>query len=189
MNEKVAEIGAALRAKRAEDQLTKVRAELEEEKRARRTLERQLELTALTVHELGTRAASALVILDEWAALSDETPPGAPPSWWTNTDEPADEGPALVRAAAMELRGAEGDEMHLKVSDIRYQAQGGEETTGILVRAVHNGRMVRADIAWLDASSLLSWLRAQGGDNPKAEATVGALLGFPDLQAAAEADE
>lgn len=172
----VAEIGAALRARRAEDELTKVRATLEETELHLRESQAQVESQAVYIAEMAVRTAQALELLDAW-----EHPGGL--------EAPGEVDTASITAAAVILRGGEGNELHLKVSDVRYQAQAGEETTGILVRAQHGDRYVRADIAWLDARSLLSWLRAQGGDNPKAEAIVGTLLGFPDLQAAAEAGE
>lgn len=51
-------------------------------------------------------------------------------------------------------------------------------STGILVRArhPHNG-WCSADIADLDAPSLLAWLRSRGGENKWAESVVGMLLG------------
>jgi hypothetical protein len=53
--------------------------------------------------------------------------------------------------------------------------------TGIYVRAKEGTRWVNADIAHLDAASLLTWLRSRGGDNPWAEDCVGILLGHGHL--------
>lgn len=50
--------------------------------------------------------------------------------------------------------------------------------TGILVRAkMPDERWGNADIADLDAESLLRWLRSRGGENGWAEAVVYMLLG------------
>jgi hypothetical protein len=54
--------------------------------------------------------------------------------------------------------------------------------TGVFVRAKNSdGRWDSVDIAYLDKSSLLSWLRSRGGNNPWAENVVGILLGHASL--------
>lgn len=54
--------------------------------------------------------------------------------------------------------------------------------TGIFVRAADaEGRYRSADISELDRTSLLTWLRSRGGENPWAEDVVGALLGHGSL--------
>ncbi len=53
--------------------------------------------------------------------------------------------------------------------------------TGIYVRAKDGDKWMNADIAELDKSSLLAWLRSRGGDNPWAEDTLGILLGHGPL--------
>lgn len=56
------------------------------------------------------------------------------------------------------------------------------DKTGIYVRAQDkHGGWSAYDIAQLDASSLLTWLRSRGGDNHWAENTVGVLLGHEHL--------
>lgn len=54
-----------------------------------------------------------------------------------------------------------------------------EPSTGIYVRAWSDkeARMVSADIMYLTAESLLTWLRSRGGYNPWAEDVVGILMG------------
>lgn len=49
--------------------------------------------------------------------------------------------------------------------------------TGILVRAKINDRWGNADIADLNAESLLRWLRSRGGENVWAESCVFMILG------------
>lgn len=55
--------------------------------------------------------------------------------------------------------------------------------TGIFVRAINpeTKRWATFDLAQLDKPSLLAWLRGRGGDNPRAENTVGVLLGHGNL--------
>lgn len=54
--------------------------------------------------------------------------------------------------------------------------------SGIYVRARGvNGRWRSVDISELTHESLLQWLREQGGDNTRAEDTVGLLLGHGHL--------
>lgn len=69
---------------------------------------------------------------------------------------------------------------------LRYDADrataGLAEATGIYVRAQRpDGTWDDADIAELDADSLLTWLRSRGGSNPWAEQVVLILLGHPRL--------
>lgn len=69
---------------------------------------------------------------------------------------------------------------------LRYDAErataGLDEATGIYVRAQRpDGTWDNADIAELDADSLLTWLRSRGGSNPWAEQVVLILLGHPRL--------
>jgi len=69
--------------------------------------------------------------------------------------------------------------MKLKVMPGR---EGTEPGTGVYVRALNtSGEWINADIAQLDAESLLTWLRSRGGDNPWAEDVVGILLGHGHL--------
>jgi len=52
------------------------------------------------------------------------------------------------------------------------------EVPEIVVGALdERGRYLAVDITCLDRESLLKWLRYRGGDNPRAENTVLALLG------------
>jgi hypothetical protein len=54
--------------------------------------------------------------------------------------------------------------------------------TGIYVRAMRpDGGYESVDLAYLDAPSLLGWLKSKGGDNPLAEDVVGILLGHGHL--------
>jgi len=55
------------------------------------------------------------------------------------------------------------------------------QSTGIFVRVLYNGKWINADIAILDKASLLAWLRSRGGENEWAENTVGILLGHGSL--------
>jgi hypothetical protein len=57
-------------------------------------------------------------------------------------------------------------------------------SSGIYVRATLDGKWGNFDIAELDKSSLLHWLRSRGGDNPWAEDTVGIILGHGHLHEA-----
>lgn len=50
-------------------------------------------------------------------------------------------------------------------------------STGVYVRARHEGKWGSYDMAVLDRASLLEFLRSRGGDNPWAENIVGAILG------------
>lgn len=54
-------------------------------------------------------------------------------------------------------------------------------TTGIFVRAKHEGKWGSYDFATLDKASVLAYLRVRGGDNPWAEDIVGILLGHGHL--------
>jgi hypothetical protein len=69
--------------------------------------------------------------------------------------------------------------MNLTVDPERAAQFHGE--SGIFVRAKDGDKWVNADIAELDKSSLLAWLRSRGGDNPCAENTVGLLFGHGPL--------
>lgn len=71
--------------------------------------------------------------------------------------------------------------MKLNVDPNRKDA--GEPSTGIFVRALDGDRWDSVDIAQLDRSSLLLWLRSRGGDNPWAEDVVGIILGHGHLHA------
>lgn len=70
------------------------------------------------------------------------------------------------------------DEMKLVVDDCRTGFNRRE--TGVYVRAQHNGVWGSYDVASLDGTSLLKWLRSRGGNNPWAENFIGILLGYPD---------
>lgn len=64
-------------------------------------------------------------------------------------------------------------ERELRIDDNRTLAP----ETGIFVRAINSdGKWSALDIAWLDAPSLLQWLRSRGDRSPWAEATVFQLL-------------
>lgn len=70
----------------------------------------------------------------------------------------------------------------LRYDRAREQRPEFADATGIYVRAQRtDGRWDSADIAELDADSLLTWLRSRGGDNPRAEQVVLILLGHPRL--------
>jgi len=56
-----------------------------------------------------------------------------------------------------------------------------ESVTGIFVRAQNDGRWGSYDIAFLDAESLLKFLRSRGSDNRWAEDVVGILMGHGHL--------
>jgi hypothetical protein len=53
--------------------------------------------------------------------------------------------------------------------------------TGIFVKAITPDGRDSVDIAVLTPTSLLKWLKHDGGDNPIAENTVGVLLGHGHL--------
>lgn len=56
--------------------------------------------------------------------------------------------------------------------------------TGIFLRAIgKGGRWGSYDMAELDADSLTTWLKRDGGDNLLAENCVRILLGYPQIQA------
>ena len=56
--------------------------------------------------------------------------------------------------------------------------------TGIFLRAIgQDGRWGSYDMAELDAESLTSWLKRDGGDNALAENCVRILLGHPQVVA------
>lgn len=61
-------------------------------------------------------------------------------------------------------------------------------STGIYVRAKHEGSWGSYDIYELKKESLLAWLRSRGGDNPWAENTVGILLGHENLHPPAKGE-
>jgi len=64
----------------------------------------------------------------------------------------------------------------------KYRERNLEIHTGILVRAVDSrGRWRVIDIYYLDKTSLLSWLRSDGGKNELAENTIGELFGHGKL--------
>lgn len=70
------------------------------------------------------------------------------------------------------------------MSDIRYTADPKRfnmvltPETAVCVRGCRpDGSFGNVDIAELDKSSLLAWLRSRGGHNPFAENLVGQLLG------------
>ena len=75
--------------------------------------------------------------------------------------------------------------MKLRISQERYEKYGEESLTGVFIRAQHPAteKWLTVDIACLGRSSLLSWLRSRGGDNPWAEDVVGILLGHGHLHA------
>ena len=54
-------------------------------------------------------------------------------------------------------------------------------STGIFVRAITPDGWKSVDIAVLTPTSLLNWLKKDGGDNSIAEDTVGILLGHGHL--------
>jgi hypothetical protein len=56
-----------------------------------------------------------------------------------------------------------------------------ENVTGIFIRAKLGEKYGSYDIAFLDAPSLLEYLKSGGGDNPLAENVVGSLLGHGHL--------
>lgn len=69
--------------------------------------------------------------------------------------------------------------MDLKVDPARLEA---DDATGVYIRAQSpDGKWGSYDMAQLDKSSLLTWLRSRGGDNPWAEDVVGILLGHGHL--------
>lgn len=57
------------------------------------------------------------------------------------------------------------------------ERMGRDNTTGILVRALVDGKPASVDIACLDKDSLHDWLRSRGGKNDWAEQVVLRLLG------------
>jgi hypothetical protein len=55
-------------------------------------------------------------------------------------------------------------------------------STRIFVRAqMPNGKYEAVDIVYLDAASLLAWLRSDGGRNELAENVIGILLGHGNI--------
>jgi len=72
--------------------------------------------------------------------------------------------------------------MILKVDQKRYIDEKQDPITGIYVRAqLTDESWESVDIAELDSTSLLLWLRSRGGANPFAENVVGILLGHGHL--------
>ena len=70
------------------------------------------------------------------------------------------------------------DRFTLHIDSDRWAERLSLAPTGIFVRArLVSGGWESADIAYLDAASLLIWLHGRGGCNPWAENVVGILLG------------
>lgn len=69
--------------------------------------------------------------------------------------------------------------MNLKVDPNRIE---NSYTTGIPIRAEHDGEYVTADIGNLDKESLFNWLRSRDGKNLLAENVVLVLLGHLPIQ-------
>ena len=69
------------------------------------------------------------------------------------------------------------DELRIDSRRVKFEGE-----TGIFVRAkTPEERWDSVDILHLDKTSLKSWLRSRGGDNPFAENIVGQLLGHGNL--------
>ena len=90
-----------------------------------------------------------------------------------DTNKPEDAAEALDVRTGSPLRTAadrQNEQMH--------------GATGIFLRAIgQDGRWGSYDMAELDAESLTSWLKRDGGDNALAENCVRILLGHPQVVA------
>lgn len=80
---------------------------------------------------------------------------------------------ALEANAAKDAEQRLAPEPDLLVSEDRVLT---EVVTNVYVRATHREKWGSYDISQLDNESLLRWLRAQDGDNPRAEDLVGVLI-------------
>lgn len=71
--------------------------------------------------------------------------------------------------------------MNLK-TDPKRQNENMHGLTGIFIRAIGtDGRFDAHDLAELDAESLTTWLKRDGGSNPLAENTVRVILGHEQV--------
>ena len=81
---------------------------------------------------------------------------------------------AFVQFFASNVKQWRGGMKVLKTDPARLHL---DDNTGIIVRALVDGRPASVDIACLDKESLHDWLRSRGGNNEWAEHVVMLLLG------------